>query len=228
MASERITVASFERAVNQIMIARLQHAIIVARFRNAYRAASRKERREAINWYRDANQLAQDIARAHEGVSVDTAARVIAVISPRLSWGSNVACAHAIVAHWEREQNWEDLKIQALPKNIEKAFLILDGRPEFLRGPKVNAFYENIISSGQSGPPTIDNWMIRIATGARERIYHNTPTKAQREAIESALREACKRYSRIALANFQAVIWVSFRAQLATAKELAAYEKRGA
>lgn len=105
----------------------------VANITTYLEAAGPDEIRRGGSWYRDARAVAESLAEIH-GVSVETAAGVLAVISPQMHWVDNVAGARAIMETYAAGGGPYDVRgITAYPENIGKAWRILSdpafGRP---------------------------------------------------------------------------------------------------
>lgn len=134
---------------------------------------------EGREWYPQARELAEDLARLttsrydeeweHE---VAKAAAVIAVLSPRLSWKKNVELAmRAYNAHLAEAngatlavthaiETWTGLKI-----NARKAFRILDGEDmdEVVKGPKVRQFWHTIVDPTDPRAVVVDRHAFDVA-----------------------------------------------------------------
>ena len=89
------------------------------------------------------------------------------------------------------------------PANHLKAWRILEGDLEALRGPKVIPFYRNII--GDPDNVTVDVWACRAYDGT------DVPGSLRKHrAIADAYRRAAKRAG-VCPRDFQAVIWTVVR-----------------
>lgn len=116
---------------------------------------------EGMHWYAHAHATAGDIALKHS-VTVEQSAGVIAALSPGLQWGLNVIQAEELIASWCKGLRGNDLPILGTygRRNIIKATRILSGeRPLDVlpdTGPKVRAFYQNIIDPTATAVVTID------------------------------------------------------------------------
>jgi len=126
---------------------------------NAERASS-EVWAEGTAWYRTAHGTAADFA-ARYGTSVDTAARVIAVLSPRKRWAENVEAARIILSAYADGQTSRPEVAGIFRANLDKAWRIVNGDPDALSGPKVTRFYQNIM--GTEHEVTLDVWAMRGA-----------------------------------------------------------------
>lgn len=150
---------------------------------------------EALNggWYRESRRTARALARKH-GCTVATAAGVIAALSPRIRWSTNVLGADHILAGGNTGPGFNS--------NVEKACRIRDGeRPlSVLGGPKVTAFYRAIM--GDRDACVIDVWMWR-AMGLK-------PGEWPYEKAERVIRKAAAQAG-LPVADFQALVWTQVR-----------------
>jgi len=154
------------------------------------------------DWYRTAHATAERFAREY-GVSADTAARVIAVLSPRKRWAENVAAAETIMrAYASGSPVWAVAGM--FGANVRKANLIMGGNPDALSGPKVTRFYQNIM--GIDHEVTVDVWAARAASeGTIE-----APTIVQYREIADAYRTVAHEQG-IPASALQAIVWTVIR-----------------
>lgn len=182
-----------------------------------YRSSTLTERTTGLDWYAEANRVAADIAETN-GISLSSAAGIIAVISPRMEWSRNVSIAWQIVR--------TGTATGLLTANLRKAQRILDGEhaENVIGGEKVTSFYRNIMSSGMDTGVTIDRHAIDVASGKRH-SDDDRPVLGKRAYAEFA--EAYRRASVILSkeegrvvtpAQIQAVTWTSWRARNAWKK----------
>lgn len=178
-----------------------------------FRTAEAYQIDSAAQWYADAYGIADALALKH-GLSVETTAAVIAVLSPMNSWGNNINLASRIL----------DAKGFAvgggLPANIAKANrLILGESPStVIGGLKVTNFYLSILTGGAQGI-TVDRHAFDIAVNTRH-------TDAERPGITKGLYNSISdMYSRAATilskelgrpltaGQVQSVTWMVWRAR---------------
>jgi hypothetical protein len=88
-----------------------------------------------------------------------------------------------------------------LGANVRKAYRILEGDIHAVKGPKVIAFFLNII--GDENHVTVDIWATRAAVG------RSIPGK-DRALIAEAYRRAAKKRN-VSPRDFQATVWVTVR-----------------
>lgn len=178
-----------------------------------FRTADAYQIDSAAQWYSDAYEIADAFAVKY-GLTVETTAAVIAVLSPMNAWGNNVNLAARILAQGGHATGG------GLPANIAKANrLILGESPEtVVGGLKVTNFYRSILTRGAEGV-TIDRHAFDIAVNVRH-------TDADRPGIpkslyasitgmyERAARILSKEYGReLTAGQVQSVTWMVWRAR---------------
>lgn len=161
-----------------------------------YRDADEETEQLGAGWYRRSRIEARRIAR-ETGVTLSTAAGVLAAVSPRMRWSSNVAIAEAL-CHGEPVTG-------VFGQNLAKAERILKGEKPLsvLGGDKVRAFYRAIMGDGEA--VVLDVWMMRAAGWTKASLTH-----AEYEALATSLTAAARRVG-VDPADFQAVVWTQVR-----------------
>jgi len=190
------------------------------------------------NWYHDARAFSRWLAD-HFGVTPEQAAGVVAVLSPRIDWDTNMRSAVAVCANWKTGNATvsailSESGIVAYGANVEKALRILntgdvsycdtgrdchkrDGKPcAAIHGPKVSAFYRAILGHDVG---TIDVWACRAATIAPLEALHGLPMSDVRRAgipgerhtaIAAAYGEVGAEFG-LTSAECQAIVWLTIR-----------------
>jgi hypothetical protein len=154
---------------------------------------------EGARWYVGARWTVRRMART-AGVTVATAAGVVAALSPRLHWSRNITAARVVLAG-ERPSG-------VFSASLRKAERIYKGaRPlSVLSGLKVRAFYRALM--GDDRAAVIDTWVLHAVGWAHkvtDRVY---------AAIARALMLAAKRVHR-SVVELQAAVWVAVRGRAA-------------
>lgn len=190
------------------------HLAMVRRALRLYRSATPEMHAAGVQWY----AVAQDAARTIWPESPERAAGVIAALSPRLSWKTNVRYARAIV-HTAR--TGQDCPTGlGLKRNTAIAWKIVTGAQsaeDALKGPKTSRFYRNIM--GDMDCATIDVWMMRALLLPSEITYdkEGIPRAPKGRAylrMESAVRRAAQ-IAGIPTAMMQAILWTLVRGSAA-------------
>lgn len=151
--------------------------------------------RDGRTWYKRARRQCEKLAHEH-GTSLETSAGIVAALSPRVRWESNVDMARALL---------EGRPVHGLRRNVDKARRILHGEDpaQVLRGPKVCAFYAAIL--GDSRAVVVDTWMLRAVN-----FHTDKPTQRQYDRIALQIAMAATLVG-TAPAEFQAIVWVQIR-----------------
>jgi hypothetical protein len=187
---------------------KLRHA--VARVDGWLDAATAQDLADGLAWYDRARRAAESMA--HEsGLTVRQCAGVVAALSPRCQWASNVSSARRMVlavAAGELEP-----VVNGTLANRAKAWRIACGEdPDaVLSGPKVRAFFANIM--GDVDAVTVDTWAARAAEGRRN---DNAPVKRRYRLLAESYRRAGERRG-MHPRDVQAAVWTAYRRQHARA-----------
>lgn len=169
----------------------------------AWDSATAADLAEGLAWYERAAQLA-DALSAGTPFTRNQCAGVIAALSPRVTWDLNIRAAAQLV---DAAATWQTMPDgPGLGANRRKAWRILHGEtPDaVLSGPKVRAFFANII--GETEPVTVDVWAARAALG------YDLPSfgPAAYARIELAYRNAASIIGHTPR-DVQAAVWVYTR-----------------
>lgn len=177
---------------------------MVGRILAYYDAASAADLAAGLDWYARAEREACALA-AGTPLSPYQCAGVIAALSPRVTWATNLAAAAAMVSAAARDL--PEPVVAGLSANRTKAWRIAHGEdPDtVLGGPKVRAFHANI--TGDHDAVTVDVWAARAAEGHRD---ERAPTGRRYAAIADAYREAAARRG-VAPRTMQATVWTYVR-----------------
>ncbi len=201
----------------------------VRRVTAAFRASTPADRAAGLGWYATAWDAAVAIASACTGprrwARLTPAARrelaaqvagVIAALSPRCQWSTNVAWASALVrAAWS---GGECPRVHTTTMRAQAWAIAQGAAPlDVLNGPKVRAFWANIV--GDTDAVTVDVWAVRAARGARpvrgangRLSWADDGTVSAREYVAYAdvYRRAAARLG-VTPRECQAAVWVAVR-----------------
>ena len=175
----------------------------------AYSRATGDQKARGIVWYRSAHSFAAGLALDGGLHSTDSAAGIIAALSPQQSWPTNCENATRLVIDPSVRVH-TDLQ-------MGKALEIYDGADwrQILKGPKELSFADNISNPKRSQAVTVDRHAVRVALGAivaqdkcgpevilqRKRVY---------DTIAQAYRDAAKGVGMLPL-EIQAITWLQER-----------------
>lgn len=179
--------------------------------RRLYHSATQAEREAGRRFYPEVHEFAGVLAGL-SGCTMQQAAAVIAVTSPRASWDASQKDALALVAGADPAAR---VGFAALPRDLARAQVILQHEdPEAwpMRGPKVLSFYRNIVAPATEESIPLDRHLVRAATPARNdrEITRQVSTPARYTALQ-------ERYFRAAEADgvrpihFATAIWFVMR-----------------
>jgi hypothetical protein len=172
-----------------------------------FRAATADDLAQGLEWYGRAREIADGLATGTE-LTTEQCAGVIAALSPMVSWRSNIVNARRLIARYLADEG-EPTAGYGLKRNVAKAWRILQGCAEpldVLSGPKVRAFYSNII--GDPDAVTVDRWAARLAPNDPADV--GTVTAREYREISAAFVDAAARLD-VTPRDLQAATWVYFR-----------------
>jgi hypothetical protein len=177
--------------------------------------ASTAEICEGREWYSNANEYACELAFKYN-LHVDTAAGVIAALSPNNRWDRNLIDAEALIKAYVNDGNVDDIKVSTFNKNKAKAVSILQGTNplDALGGRKVRAFYCCIMDEDAV---CVDGHAYSIWLGQRVATTKTPSISAKLyEQIANDYRKATAQINSITGQHFtpaqvQAVTWVVWR-----------------
>lgn len=184
-----------------------------------FAAATAEEKAAGAVWYNKASELALCVAAEYD-LTVEVVAGVIAALSPQVSWEQQVKSTGTFVAwvqdhlKWGGEQLFHAKDVAAAPhagtyaNKVKAANILLTGNvTRFLKGPKVEVFYQNML--GEEANCTLDSWAIRAVTLNPLADKGQARNKAG-QAMRLAYQELAKDVG-LTTAQFQAVVWLAFR-----------------
>lgn len=174
-----------------------------------YRHASSETIAQGRQWYVMARDIATGIAHRHN-LTLEQSASVIALLSPRTSWETNITNAE-LAASGSVSFGMFTWQAYRLPMILADE----TGRSDLVHGPKVESFRANIL--GDWTRVTVDIWAIRAATGdltlGDDAYKAMTGTRTRYEILADGYRLAAERAG-LSPAELQAVTWLVVRDQL--------------
>lgn len=134
------------------------------------------------------------------------AAAVCAVLSPRITWASNITGVKRI-AKAVGDRNSLCPVVAGVRRNVDKAWQIATGGPlSLVTGPKVSSFYANLC--GNFERVTIDVWAARAAGVSDDEMTHLDRTRYA--SLERAYQAVAHELS-FQPAELQAICWIVVR-----------------
>jgi hypothetical protein len=181
---------------------RLRHS--VARVDGWLSTATAQDLAAGLAWYDRARGEAEQMA-AETGLSVRQCAGIIAALSPRCQWASNVAGAWKM-ARAAATGELEPVICGTLD-NRRKAWRIAQGEDPgaVLSGPKMRAFFANILGDVES--VTVDVWAAAAAEGGKTK---QAPVRRRYLLLAESFRRVAERHG-MAPRDVQAAVWTVYR-----------------
>jgi hypothetical protein len=166
-------------------------------YRSLVMQATLAQMEQASVWYRDAEEVAEDVARNLD-TTLEVGASIVAAFSPRERWSTNVSKAIA----YSMGQ-----RPKGLQNNLTMADNAMSHGFDALKGQKTNAFARAI--AGDSDAVVIDVWMMRAAA-----MPTDSPNKSQYNECANAVRVIADEFG-ITARTTQALIWIVKRGSAA-------------
>ena len=207
----------------------------IHRLYRLYELATDEERDAGRAWYDKARADITELAIRHK-TTTKIVAGVVAALSPNSRWERNLEDADSVLSialHPYELADFHTCTVTTYNANKVKAFTICEldwqtapyGKQEpldILRGPKVTAFYLNLV--GDSSALTLDSHTYNAFCGFRAT---GSDLPGLRAGIAREAREAYRRAAIVkgeTIAAFQAIIWVAWKARIDAGK-VAGYER---
>jgi hypothetical protein len=173
---------------------------VVARILKVWAAADDTVREDGAQWYltngREIEQIAQD-----SGVRRETAAAVVAHLSPRMRWERNLLGAAELCNHDNVLPGFMGREVAGARSAMAAEYPL-----DTLRGPKTSAFARNLL--GDEEAVTVDVWAVRVALGGdREDLDRVLNRKGVYDAIAHCYRLAARRAG-VTPPTMQATTWL--------------------
>lgn len=186
-------VAEFEKNLEELLLSHQNSALFV----DALKYASK--------WYEDAHDYAMQLS-SFFGITIEQACGVIAATSIRTRWNANIADAGIICGGGyirglkiRRHKSYDILELTGDDASSKVAVLSI------LNGPKVCAFFQNILDPKNSTAATIDTWMMKAIKYAG-----NSIRGAAYDDAQTAVRNCAARHG-MSVPQFQAWVWILIR-----------------
>jgi hypothetical protein len=159
---------------------------------------------EGKRWYPEAIKKLDEIRGG--GFDIGRIAAICAVLSPRITWDTNVKGTRAIIRAVSQGLRVPP-SIAGVRRNVDRAWEIANGASlELVSGPKVTSFYANL--TGDFQRVTCDTWAARAA-GIDDK-HHNHLDRMRYKHLEIAY-QVVARELEFAPAELQAICWIVVR-----------------
>lgn len=187
---------------------------------SVYALANDGDKLEGMTWYTSAHEIAKGLAGKH-GISVDKCVGVIAAISPGCPWSRNVMEAEEFIRAYTLGISLPNVGVYGR-RNVSKARRILNGEAceavlHTKTGPKIWAFYNNILSPLTSQELTIDRHAKCLAWGFSSGKKGSASDDSKAIVGKAEYRYLVRHYrelaSRLGLVphQLQAITWVTWK-----------------
>ena len=164
------------------------------------------EYNQAVNWYAEASDYAQTLSLMYP-VTYDDVCKVIAVLSPAISWEQNKIAAKKLLNNY---YNGTQHTIAGYGANVKKALAILEGTTDLTnKSMKTYAFFRNILTAGKNDGVTVDRHAYKALHNVQA-AGSVAVTKTQYKTLEEGYRLLAKEH-KLTPPQMQAVIWVGYK-----------------
>ena len=149
---------------------------------------------KASVWYRDAEEVAEEVARNLDA-TLEVGASIVSAFSPRERWSTNVAKAIAFSV---------GQRPKGLQNNLTMADKAMTMGFDALKGQKTNAFARAI--AGDTDAVVIDTWMLKAAGMDSTKGVNKT----QYNTLANIVRDLAREHG-LTPRTTQALIWIVAR-----------------
>ena len=196
------------------------------RLLSLYQYARPEEVESGLYWYDSVGLTVRELASSYD-VKLTVAAGVIAVLSPNVSWETNLTDSRTVLSTLTLGGHPEEITVSTYNSNKDKAIsIVMTGNVfPYLSGPKVETFFHNLL--GDYSEPCIDShainaWFGKRVEGSNISLRNRTTTirKIRADYIRAANTKG------LTPAQFQATIWVMHQRRIAEGR-IIGYERKG-
>jgi hypothetical protein len=173
-----------------------------------FRSANADQITEGKRWYPKAIEMLTFLGNSSRlAIDSQRLAAICAVLSPRITWQSNIEGVRRILRAIYLGQSLVPT-VAGVRRNVDKAWDIANnGSLDQVTGPKVTAFYANL--QGNLQRVTIDVWAARAA-GITDEAVMNHLDRYRYVYLERAYQIVAKELG-FAPAELQAICWIVVR-----------------
>lgn len=168
----------------------IEHTSPLDNYRDLILRATLGQVEQASVWYRDAEEVAEEVAR-NLNTSLEVGASIVAAFSPRERWSINVAKAI-------------EYSLGGIPKGLKNNVTMANNSVKHgfnaLKGQKTNAFARAI--AGDQNAVVIDVWMMKAANASVD-----APNKTTYNYLAQCVVDVAKEFG-LTPRTAQALIWI--------------------
>tara|TARA_R110000744_G_scaffold3633_1_gene13645 strand:- start:29 stop:640 length:612 start_codon:yes stop_codon:yes gene_type:complete len=172
-----------------------------------FNIATKKEIKQGLNWYKEANSEARFIAKIYN-LDVYKVSQVISALSPRNKWKQNIKDANKLCEAYVLKLHPEDIKVCTFHTNKFKAFNILANNVEITNKSLKTFNFVNNIAYLSNEHITIDIWHLRACFFNDIKINSSSIGKLAYEQIKVLTIDKANKLGFQGY-QLQAIIWLS-------------------
>ena len=172
-----------------------------------FNIATKKEIKQGLSWYKNANKEANIIAKKYN-LDVYKVSQVISALSPRNKWAQNIKDANKLCEAYVLCIHPEDIKVCTFHTNKFKAFNILANNVAITETSLKTFNFVNNIAYLNNDFLTIDIWHLRACFFKDIKINSASIGKIAYQQIKNL---TIKKANKLGLKGFdlQAIIWLT-------------------
>ena len=181
-----------------------------------FNIATKKDIKNGLNWYKEANNLSQNIANKYE-LNIYDVCQVISCLSPRNKWQQNIKDTDKVCNAFKIGLQPNDIKVCTFHTNKYKAFNVLNQNITITNNSLKTFNFVNNIAYLNNDFLTIDIWHLRACFKDSIKINNASIGKLAYEQIKQL---TIKKANKLNLKGFelQAILWLSTQRYFNTLK----------
>jgi len=172
-----------------------------------FNIATKKDIKNGLNWYKDANNKANLISKKHN-INVYKVSQVISALSPRNKWIQNIKDAEKVCEAFNLGLQPTDIKVCTFHTNKFKAFNILNNSTNITNKSLKTFNFVNNIAFLDNDSLTVDIWHLRACFKDSIKIDNASIGKLAYNQIKKL---TIKKANKLGLKGYelQAILWLS-------------------
>lgn len=172
-----------------------------------FNIATKKDIKNGLAWYKDANKKANLIAKKYD-LDVYKVSQVISALSPRNKWAQNIKDAYKVCGAFKLGLHPTDIKVCTFHTNKFKAFNILNNSTNITNKSLKTFNFVNNIAFLDSDSLTVDIWHLRACFKDSIKIDNASIGKLAYNQIKKL---TIKKANKLGIKGFelQAILWLS-------------------
>jgi hypothetical protein len=172
-----------------------------------FNSATKKDIKNGLDWYKDANLQAQKISKKYD-IDVYKVSQVISALSPRNKWSQNLKDADKVCEAYKLGLHPTDVKVCTFHTNKFKAFNILNNNVNITTKSLKTFNFVNNIAFLDNDSLTVDIWHLRACFKDSIKIDSAQIGKLAYQQIKKL---TIKKANKLGLKGFefQAILWLS-------------------